>query len=291
MISQNLAVLITLINHLPELRCLSLQLHHRLLPGANSLSNQLDVKPVDLPVLSQLEEVYLLTNDRAAVFYDSIKRYAEPNKELARLGLQCCVDAVQFFRSKHTKFSPEFANKFVAIDLGRAKLKQTEMDSLGGQFKQLTSLGLNLTMPISMLPTWLRSCKQLRRLHLYIHMASYLRSQAGAHRSVSRSREASVSSRTSSSTGGPKMSQIEALTVTLACEQHESTHLDLVSLQFEKTFPSLQMFEYIASATCCTICHLRANAGLEQRRKCHGITLALLDAAMPKCKVVYYLDV
>lgn len=100
-----------------------------------------------------------------------------------------------------------------------------------------------------------------------------------------------MASRTSSSSPGAQLPQIVALTVTFAYESsYASSHMDVSSLRLEQTFPGLQSLEYSAAATCCTICGLRVNASLEQRKRCHDISLATLQSTMPNCKVRYYLD-
>lgn len=183
MIASNLNILLRVINELPELEHLALQVHHRLVPsgkgGKEKGKDSSGLKQVDLPALSRLQSAFLLTNDRASVFYEALKHHAERNTALVSLGLQSCVDAEQFYRSKLARLSGPFAAKFLALDLGRAKLSQQEMDALGAHFSGLTNLGLNLSTPIPLLPILLRSFKSLTRLHLYIHTATYMQLSSG----------------------------------------------------------------------------------------------------------------
>lgn len=187
LIARNLCSLLTVVNQLPELQHLALQLHHRLLPpvnlsGQSGQSASPQPKPVDLSALSRLQSAFLLSHDRAAVFYDALKRHAERNAALVSLGLQSCVDAEQFYRAKLARLSALFAAKFLALDLGRAKLTQRDMDALGAHFSALTHLGLTLSTPVALLPVLLRSCKALTHLQLYIHTASYMQANSGSRR-------------------------------------------------------------------------------------------------------------
>lgn len=181
MIAFNVGILLRFINELPELEHLALQVHHRIVaPGKSPKEKGKDSgKPVDLSALSRLQTAFLLTNDRASVFYEALKHHAERNTTLVSVGLQSCVDAEQFYRSKMARLSAPFAAKFLALDLGRAKLSQQDMDALGAHFTGLTNLGLALSTPISLLPILLRSCKSLTRLHLYIHTATYMQLNSG----------------------------------------------------------------------------------------------------------------
>lgn len=181
MIASNLSTLLRFINELPELEHLALQLHHRLLPQGKGAKEK--GKAVDLSALSRVQSAFLLTNDRASVFYEALKHHAERNTALLSLGLQSCVDAEQFYRSKMARLSAPFAAKFLALDLGRAKLSQQDMDALGGHFSALTNLGLSLSTPIPLLPILLRSAKSLTRLHLYIHTATYMQLSSGIYES------------------------------------------------------------------------------------------------------------
>ena len=57
LIARNLATLLTAVNQLPSLKCLALQLHHRVVPMPPAFVKASACRPLDLSILARLEQV------------------------------------------------------------------------------------------------------------------------------------------------------------------------------------------------------------------------------------------
>ena len=277
-ISSDLFRIVALINRLPQLTHLTLDIHNQLTLGIESEEledDNLDVQ-IELPCLAQLKEFYFYSLNGADSLVDSLLRYAQSNEKLVKVGLRNSIYSAECM-GKYLEMNSSLLKKFTHLNSHQiAKylknafflpfchsnafhLSRYHLEEFSTKFSSLITL--STTVAQKSIPFLFKSLSKLSNLvdlRLYIYFEDPSRSNEGK------------SANENTNDTDPLL---ESLTTVKSLSLYGgiSSHKQMLILQPGNTFPSLNEIRVALSLYGCPDCdyELIGAVSPEKREECY----------------------
>lgn len=268
-VSDRLHRLLQLINSLPAIRSLTLSLDNRFLPcGPDPRLNY----QIYLPVLARLEEFHFYSTDEPDSLLDSLRRFAEPNRQLRCLSIANFIDATNLVSpERFLRLSPRLVARTTGLFIMKPPIDKSQLFQFCSLYTSLTSIRIyNIHLTLTQLANCLTPLRSL--VHLGFAIKFFKRPSLTVDDTVP-TRQIS------------QLRSIRILSLTVSLK----SHTDLHSIHLGWIFPQLQVLSINHDFFYCITCktdHYRKTSKVKCR-ECMRQLLAPWKQQCSKLRRIY----